>query len=95
PEERPPIAEKFTLFQNYPNPFNFSTTIGYMIPKKGNVELVVLDLLGREVMDLVDSEQNPGEYRILIRADQLASGCYFYRLKYEDQTLIRKMLLLK
>ncbi|HQM36262.1 MAG TPA: alpha-amylase family glycosyl hydrolase [Candidatus Marinimicrobia bacterium] len=95
PEEHPAIADKFTLFQNYPNPFNSSTTIGYTIPKKGNVELVVLDLLGREVMDLVDSEQNPGEYRILIRADQLASGCYFYRLKYEDQTLIRKMLLLK
>ncbi|MFA7565049.1 MAG: T9SS type A sorting domain-containing protein, partial [Candidatus Neomarinimicrobiota bacterium] len=77
------------------NPFNSSTTIGYTIPQKSNVKLTVLDLLGREVMELVDSEQNPGEHQVLIRADQLASGCYFYRLKYEDQTLIRKMLLLK
>ncbi|HPC35379.1 MAG TPA: alpha-amylase family glycosyl hydrolase [Candidatus Marinimicrobia bacterium] len=95
PEERPPIAEKFTLFPNYPNPFNPSTTIRYTIPQKGNVKLTVLDLLGREVMQLVDGEQTPGEHRILIRADQLASGCYFYRLKYQDQILVGKMLLLK
>ncbi|HPA99400.1 MAG TPA: T9SS type A sorting domain-containing protein, partial [Candidatus Marinimicrobia bacterium] len=95
PEEHPPIADKFTLFQNYPNPFNSSTTIGYTIPQKSNVKLTVLDLLGREVMELVDSEQNPGEHQVLIRADQLASGCYFYRLKYKDQILVGKMLLLK
>jgi hypothetical protein len=48
------------------------------------VNLVVYDLLGKQVITLVDEEQNPGEYEIVWDADQFPSGVYFYRLTAGD-----------
>lgn len=95
PESTPAIVSEMSLSQNYPNPFNAATTIAYTIPQKGNVELIVLDMLGREVDRLVNQEQAAGEYRVQFSADRLASGCYFYRLKYGNKTHTGKMLLMK
>ncbi|MCF7885912.1 MAG: T9SS type A sorting domain-containing protein, partial [Candidatus Marinimicrobia bacterium] len=89
------IPEKLELLQNYPNPFNSTTTISYVLPRAGKVELTILDVLGRKVSTLVDREQIAGRYQMNFQADQLASGCYFYRLKYRNHTRIEKMLLLK
>ena len=52
-QEQSPI--KFTLYQNYPNPFNPSTTINYYWPSVSNVSLVVYDILGKKVKELVKS----------------------------------------
>ncbi|MCF7740277.1 MAG: T9SS type A sorting domain-containing protein [Candidatus Marinimicrobia bacterium] len=89
------IPDQFELFQNYPNPFNSITTISYVLPRSGKVELTILDVLGQKVNTLVDREQIAGRHQMNFKADQLASGCYFYRLKYKGRTLIKKMLLLK
>ncbi len=74
------IPAAYYLSQNYPNPFNPSTTIGYGLPVRSSVRLTVVDLLGREVADLVNTVQDAGSYTATWMA-QVPSGVYFYRLK--------------
>ena len=54
------IPEQFTLQQNYPNPFNPITTIEYGLPKDGKVNLIIYDIMGRQVIKLVDEQQQAG-----------------------------------
>ena len=81
--------------KNYPNPFNPRTTIHYSIPVSGKVVLAIYDVLGREVDRLVDMNKRSGEYSILYDAGHLASGIYLYRLSTSEQTILKKMVLLK
>jgi hypothetical protein len=94
--------ESYQLSQNYPNPFNPSTRIGYSIPAsreygQGSMEtnLVVYDLLGREVAVLVNEKKAPGSYQVTFNASGLASGVYLYRLTAGEFVQIRKLVLLK
>jgi dienelactone hydrolase len=70
----------FALFQNYPNPFNTSTVVNYQLPAASEVRLVVYDLLGREVVVLVNERKLPGSYAVKFDAGGLSSGVYFYKL---------------
>ncbi len=85
----------FSLFQNYPNPFNPSTKIKYSIPERGNVELKVFDVLGREVKTLVNKEQPSGAYEIEFNGTKLASGIYFYTIHAGKYIKTKKMVLIK
>ena len=67
----------FNLEQNYPNPFNPSTNINYSVHKAGLVTIKVYDILGREVITLVNEQKNPGNYSVQFNAARLASGVYF------------------
>ena len=58
------LPNSITLDQNYPNPFNPSTMISYQISKGGNVSLKIFDVLGNEVLTLVNKEQVAGRYTI-------------------------------
>lgn len=89
------IPSKYFLEQNYPNPFNPATNIKFGLPKAGNVKLVVLDILGKEVATLSDGNFNAGEYSADFDASSLSSGVYFYKLIAEDFTQTKKMLLVK
>jgi len=92
------IPSKFSLMQNYPNPFNPYTTIEFSIPnenKSANVELKVFDALGREISVLIDEQKSPGNYKVVFDGNKLASGFYYYRLKTDNFTEIKKMVLLK
>jgi len=89
------VPRVFSLSQNYPNPFNPSTVINFSIPKTSMVNLVVYDVLGREVMTLVNDVMQPGEYNALFDASTLSSGVYFYRLEAGSFTDTKKMLLVK
>jgi hypothetical protein len=73
--------QNFRLDQNYPNPFNPSTTISYSIPQESFVFLKIMDVLGREVGNLVNEYQNAGEYRVQFDGHNLSSGMYFLRLQ--------------
>ncbi len=86
----------FELYQNYPNPFNPNTKIKFTIPS-GNTftSLVVYDLLGNKVADLVDGELASGSYEISFDGTKLSSGVYFYTLRFGDKSLSKKMLLIK
>jgi hypothetical protein len=88
-------VNNFTLSQNFPNPANPTTTIKYDIPKSGNVDLVLYDILGRKVKNLVNENQQAGRYEISFNASGLASGVYFYQLKTEHFVNTKKMILLR
>ncbi len=92
-EEQVPFT--YTLSQNYPNPFNPTTQIKYSISKVGNVSLKIYDVLGRVVSDLVNKEQDPGNYSISFDASKLSSGVYFYRLESGSFVSVKKMMLVK
>ena len=86
---------KFKLNQNYPNPFNPTTIISYELDISSNVQLIIYDLSGREVANLVNTYQLPSEYTIEWNATDLSSGTYFYKLITDNRTLSKKMVLLK
>jgi fibronectin type 3 domain-containing protein len=74
------VPREFTLNQNYPNPFNPSTTIKYGLPSRSTVRLVIYNILGQVVSDLVSSEQHAGIQSVVWNAN-VSSGLYFYRLE--------------
>jgi hypothetical protein len=88
--------ENFALFQNYPNPFNPKTNIKYKIANNKFITLKVFDLLGKEILILVNKKQEPGIYEVSFNGGNLASGIYFYRLNVDGNTIeTKKMVLLK
>ena len=91
----PSIPKNYALHQNYPNPFNPSTVIEYAVPNKVHVKLIVYDVLGRKVETLVDQEETPGTYKVLLNAGDLPSGLYFYRISAGNFVETKKCLLVK
>ena len=90
----------FWLKQNYPNPFNPTTTIVYNVPTASEISIKVYNLLGQEVLTLVNGIQNQGKYEIKLDGKNLASGMYVYVI--EANTLngdhfrdVKKMILVK
>lgn len=68
------------LLQNMPNPFSQTTTIWYRTNKKGNAEIVIVDLLGKEIIRINDGQQEEGFHKITISNPCLPHGTYFYTL---------------
>jgi hypothetical protein len=92
----------FALYQNYPNPFNPTTVIRYQLPNVGReafstykVSLKIYNLLGQEVVTLVNENKHAGEYTIQWNAEGLTSGVYFCRLQSEKYMETKKLLLLR
>jgi hypothetical protein len=78
--------EKFELFQNYPNPFNPTTTICYELTRDSKVQLKVYNLLGQEVVMLVNGEKQAGYHQEVFDATRFASGMYIYRIVYINES---------
>ena len=87
--------KSFKFFEPYPNPFNPSTKIKYSIPQIVKVQIKILDILGKEVVTLVDEEQSAGTYEVKWNAEKLPSGIYFSQIKAGNFIKTKKMLLLK
>ena len=90
----------FNLSQNYPNPFNPATVIEFELPRRSNVRITVINLLGQKVTELVNQEYPAGRHRVTwdglaATGNRVASGIYYYRLQADDFTETKKMLLLK
>jgi len=99
-DEKEIIHEKFLLNQNYPNPFNPTTTIKYIIPivkttHELSLQLKVYDVLGKEVVALVNEKKSSGVYEVEFDASELTTGIYFYTLSSGNFVQTKKMLLLK
>ncbi|MEN8192064.1 MAG: T9SS type A sorting domain-containing protein, partial [Bacteroidota bacterium] len=94
-EELTNLPKEFSLGQNYPNPFNPSTKIKYSIPNRTQVTLKVFDVLGSEIITLVNKEQTAGYYAIEFDASNLTSGIYFYRVQAGQFVETKKMILLR
>lgn len=80
---------------NYPNPFNPTTNIRYNIPKESFVTIKVFDVLGKEIVTLINEYKHEGKYEIEFNAVSLTSGIYYYRLQSGDFVQTKKMILLK
>lgn len=85
----------YSLEQNYPNPFNPVTQIKYSLREKGFVSLKVFDILGNEVITVVNETQQKGHYKVIIDGSRLVSGIYFYTLRVNEYSKTNKMILLK
>jgi O-glycosyl hydrolase len=99
-EAREPTT--FALFQNYPNPFNPTTTIKFSVGSASGrtgelvrVTLKVYDVLGREVVTLVDEPKHPGAYTVTWDASTVPSGVYFVRLTAGSFSQTRKAVVMK
>jgi subtilisin family serine protease len=96
----PLLPEVFALSQNYPNPFNPTTHIKYQLPKDVSVSLEIYNVMGQQVVKLVDDRQKAGYYEVKwagrdTNGRELASGVYFYRLEAGEFVKTRKMVLLR
>ncbi len=89
------VPLQFSLSQNFPNPFNPTTQIKYSIPKDGFVKLSVYNILGQEVAELVNANIRAGNHEIILNAQGLASGVYYYRLESGSNAAVKKLLLIK
>ncbi len=89
------IPKEFSLEQNYPNPFNPTTKINWQLPVESFVSLKVFDVLGNEVVNLVNETQTAGMHSIDFNAAQLSGSIYFYTLKAGDFSETKKLILLK
>lgn len=91
---------QFQLYQNYPNPFNPTTRIRFAIPSNtknetSNVVLKVYDVLGNEIITLINEKKNAGIYEVEFNSSNLAGGVYFYQLKADNHLETKKMILLR
>jgi hypothetical protein len=94
------VPTKYDLSQNYPNPFNPMTKINYDLPFDSRVMILVYDVLGREMKQLVNQQmQKAGYYTIEFNASNFASGIYFYRMisnaNGKDFVMTKKMSVIK
>lgn len=89
------VPNQFTLSNAYPNPFNPSATIEFTISKSSFVTLKVFNVLGQEVTTLFSGNSQPGKFVATFNGDKYASGVYFYRLDAGNQSITKKMVLMK
>lgn len=94
-EEEETIPTVFKLEQNYSNPFNPSTVIKFAVPEMSNVLIKIYDLLGGEVITLVNEEMEAGWHRREFNASGYSSGIYIYRMQAGNYISTKKMILIK
>lgn len=85
----------FELNQNFPNPFNPVTHITYQIPERSLVLLKVFDVMGREIVLLVNEIQDSGNHTVVFDGKYLSSGIYFYQLNVGSFSKTKKLNLIK
>ncbi|MEX1138112.1 MAG: T9SS type A sorting domain-containing protein [Bacteroidota bacterium] len=84
------------LGSNYPNPFNPTTNIEFTLPEPGRAVLQVFNMIGQHVATLFDGPADGGRiYQVTFSASSPPTGLYFYRLKYGNQSVVKRMMLVK
>jgi hypothetical protein len=99
-EEEINEPNNYSLSQNFPNPFNPSTKIKFVIPSNvnrvtSNVNITIYDVLGNEIVTLINKIMHPGVYEVEFDATNLPSGIYYYTLRAGIFTNTKKMILIK
>jgi len=94
------IPVKFALHQNYPNPFNPITTLRYDLPEQSLVNIIIYDVMGREVKTLVNTTQDAGFKSVIWNATNdygkpVSAGVYLYQIQAGNFHSVKKMVLLK
>ncbi len=84
--------EQFTLEQNYPNPFNGGTTIEYVLPRAGYVQISVYNARGQRVQILRQGRESRGRHVAFWRPENLPSGAYIYKIVFDGMTRTGRMM---
>jgi hypothetical protein len=92
--------EKFRLIQNSPNPFNPVTTLRYDLPEQSTVNIIIYDMLGRQVRTLLNQTQDAGFKSVIWDATNdygkpVSAGVYLYKIQAGEFVQTRKMVLMK
>ena len=99
-QETSKLPNKFVIHHNYPNPFNPVTTLRYDLPEQANVNIIIYDMLGRQVKSLINQTQDAGFKSVLWNATNdndkpVSAGVYLYKIQAGDFVQTKKMVLLK
>ena len=94
-EKETDLPKQYALYQNFPNPFNPYTKIRYSIPEPGRVKISVYNIIGEEIVTLVNREKEVGYYEVEFDGSNLPSGVYLYKLQSNNYTEFKKMILMK
>jgi hypothetical protein len=89
------IPSEFLLYNNFPNPFNPETKINFDIPKSTNVKIIIYDILGKECETILNQKLAPGRFQINWNAKNFPSGIYFYKIKTDYFSALKKCVLIK
>jgi hypothetical protein len=85
----------YELMQNYPNPFNPTTSIKFGLPEKANVSLAIYNQLGEKIATLVNGELGAGYHKVEWNASNMTSGIYFYEIRTDKFSEVKKLILMK
>jgi hypothetical protein len=97
------VPKQYLLSQNYPNPFNPSTIITFEIPEDNLVRLIIYDIMGKEILVLMNEFKVKGKYQVTFNANSISgvisSGVYFYKISCEGRSSqfssVKKMVFIK
>ena len=93
--------EDYKLSQNYPNPFNPTTTIEYTLPIASKISISIFNVMGQEVASIIQNQDKPaGTYQVTWNGmdksgNQVASGTYFYSMRFGNFTKTKQMTFMK
>ena len=95
-----PIPNHYALSQNYPNPFNPFTSIQFELPEEAYTQIAIYDLLGREMIKLVNDRFSAGYHEVTWNGKDsfgrtIPSGMYLYRMETNSFTNTKKLVFLK
>lgn len=80
------LPSQFTLYSNFPNPFNPTTNIKFDLPESANVKIQVVDVLGRQVLEMNEGTLSSGQKVVTLDGSRLSSGVYYYKVVAEGST---------
>ena len=90
-----PTSTDLVLYPNFPNPFSDQTNISYVLPEAMPVRITIFNILGQEVLTVVDRAHEAGGYAVNVNMRHLAPGTYWIRMEagtsisQQSMTLIR------
>lgn len=90
-----PINSKFQLFDNYPNPFNNATKVRFSIPARNRTQIKIYDMLGSELLTIMDEVKDAGVYETALNLDTYSNGVYLCRLTSGNVSAVKKLIYLK
>ena len=89
------LPQEYSLSSAFPNPFNPSTTLNFSLPLESDVQIIVYDLQGREVVSLADGKMDVGFHTVVWNADRYSSGVYFVKMVAGEYISNQKLMLVK
>ena len=94
------LPKEFALFQNYPNPFNPTTSITFKLKQASDVQLIVFNMLGQNIITLANQTLDAGTHTVQwdgtnASGSQVVSGIYFYQIETKQYSNVKKMLLMR